>query len=153
MNCEDLLTDKSLMGIFWKLSISPEPILHYFENKGFEIKIITEKEDLVKLTFLRGVLKVLVIGINELKVAKDLKNFLDFKLPIELRRDFEIIYVLPEVASLDPLKTFLLSANLLINQNDLPNFENIYTKAKIYWNNHYRHYHQVREYLLKRELV
>lgn len=153
MNCKDLLTDKPVMGIFWKLHISPKPILSYFENKGFEITVITEKEDLIKITFLRGTLIVLVIGVEELEVAQDLKNFLDFKLPIELRRDLEIIYVLPGVNSLDPLRTFLLSANLVINSDDLINFENVYTKAKIYWNNLYRYYRQVKEHLLKGELV
>lgn len=152
MNCKDLLTDKPVMGIFWRLHISPKPILDYFENKEFEIKVVTEREDLVRIAFLQGVLRVLVMGVEELEVVKDFKNFLDFKLPIDLRRNFEIIYVLPGVTSLDPLKTFLLSANLVINSDDLTNFENIYTKARTYWNNLYRYYHQIKEYFLKKEL-
>lgn len=151
MDYKELIIEKPLVVSFWKLPISPDPIFNYFKNKGFEIKEITEKETLIKLSFLQDMLKVVIIAVDNDQMIKELKEFLDFKLPIEVRRKLEVIYVLPEVITLDPLKTFLLSANLIINPKDVTDFDKIYEKAKNYWSNFYKYYFYTKEYFFRKE--
>ncbi|QER42182.1 hypothetical protein F1847_05265 [Thermodesulfobacterium sp. TA1] len=148
----DLFLQKPIVAFFWKLPISFQPIAEWFEkHKGYTIRETKNQEDLV-FWIKNKLLKVVVIGVNSLEEAKELKQFLDFKISIELRRELELIYVCPEAETLDPKKTFLWSANLILNPQHLKEFETVYNKSLSYWEEVYNYFKRIQNYLFEKNL-
>ncbi|AIH03665.1 MAG: Uncharacterized protein XD42_0049 [Thermodesulfobacterium sp. 37_54] len=152
VDVSDLFLQKLVVGFFWKLSDSFSPIAEWFEvNKDYVVREIKDKEDLIFLIKNR-LLKVLVIGVNSLEEAYEIKQFLDFKISVELRRELEVIYVSPQVQTLDPKTTFLWSANLVLNPQHLSEFSTIYTKGLSYWEDLYKHFKKTQKYFFEKSL-
>ncbi|WP_028841823.1 hypothetical protein [Thermodesulfobacterium hveragerdense] len=152
VDSSDLFLQKLVVGFFWKLSNSFNPIADWFKvNKDYVVREIKDKEDLVFLIKNR-LLKVLVIGVNSLEEVYEIKQFLDFKISVELRRELELIYVSPQVETLDPKTTFLWSANLVLNPQHLSEFSTIYTKSLSYWEDLYKHFKKAKEYFFEKTL-
>ena len=76
-------------------------------------------------------------------------KFLNEKFPIEKRREIFLIYILPKAKTLDPKETFLLSANLVISEEHLSDFERIYKRAFQYWSILYKDFKTAYERLRK----
>jgi len=130
---QDYLIEKPLCLIFWKLSSDVNSIIKFFqEEKDFEVREIKSIDDLIYWLKIAEA-KIILLGINSLEEAKEIKDYIDKKLPIEKRRDIIVIYILPEVNTLNPKETFLLSANLVISEKHLSEFPKIYEKASHYW--------------------
>lgn len=148
----DLFLPKLVVGFFWKLSDSFNSIAEWFKvNKDYVVREIQDKEELI--FFIKNrLLKVLVIGVNSLEEAYEIKQFLDFKLSVEQRRELELIYVSPQVETLDPKTTFLWSANLVLNPQHLSEFSTIYTKGLSYWEALYKHFKKAKEYIFEKSL-
>ncbi len=137
---EDYLITKPLCLIFWKLDSSPEEMLNFFkEKKKFEVKKIEHVKDLeywLKISKIESI----ILGVKNPEEAKEIHEYVNKKLPMEKRREMKLIYVLPEVNTLDPKKTFLLSANLIVDEKHLKDIEKIYEKAEDYWEFLYKDY-------------
>ncbi|MCS7279892.1 MAG: hypothetical protein NZ530_07560 [Thermodesulfobacteriaceae bacterium] len=143
LELKDLLIDKPVCLIYWELKTPLESVSQYFFQNNFEVKILKDKSELEAWLKLEMV-KVVICAGNGLEEVQDLKTLLD-TLPIEKRRKIFVIYIFPSENTLDPEKTFLLSANLLISEKDLEFFEKIYSKASLYWEILYRNYYKALE--------
>ncbi len=144
---QDYLIEKPLCLVYWNLNTSFDTLRNYFLN-DFEIKEIKGLEDLIYWSRIAS-LKMIIIGVKDLEEVKELTNFLNEKFPITKRRELFLIYVLPEIKTLDPKETFLLSANLVISESHLSDFEKIYQKAHQYWTNLYKDFKFTYEQLKK----
>ena len=128
---QDYLIEKSLCLIYWDLNASLGILKNYF-SEDFEIREIKTLEDLIYWCKI-ALVKIIIFGIKDLEKIKDLVKFLNEKLPIEKRREIFLIYILPKTKTLDPKETFLLSANLVVSEEHLSDFERIYQRAFQYW--------------------
>lgn len=143
LELKDLLIDKPLCLIYWQLNTPLERISQYFFQNNFEVRVFKNKSELE--TWLKlEVVKVVICAGNSLEEVQDFKILLD-TLPIERRRKIFVTYIFPSENTLDPKKTFLLSANLLISEKDLEFFEKIYSKASLYWEMLYKNYYKALE--------
>jgi hypothetical protein len=132
----DYLIEKPLCLIYWSLETPYDVIENYF-SENFEIKKIKSFEDLMYWCKMSPV-KVVVLGVKDLKETKEISDFINEKIPISKRREVFLIYVLPKAKTLDPKETFLLSANLVVSEEHLSDFERIYQKAFNYWSQLYK---------------
>lgn len=145
----DYLIQKPLCLIYWSLNSSYN-ILEKNFSEDFEIREIKSLEDLIywcKVAFV----KLIILGVKDLEEIKEIAKFLNEKLPIGKRREIFLIYVLPSAKTLEPRETFLLSANLVISEDHLSDFERIYQKAFQYWSELYKNF-QIAYERFKREI-
>lgn len=143
LELKDLLIEKPVCLIVWTLKDSFKQIYQYFLENGFEIKVI-ESEPELEAWLKVEMVRVIILAGETLEEIKDFKIQID-RLPIERRRQIFLIYILSSEKTLDPERTFLLSANLLINKKDLEFFKKIYSKASLYWEILYKNYYKVLE--------
>ena len=145
MNLEyqDYLIHKPLSLIYWNLNSTFDVLENYF-SKDFEIRAIKTLDDLSYWCKVAEV-KVVILGVKDLEEVKEVIKFLNEKLPIYKRREIFLIYVLPKAKTLEPKETFLLSANLVVSEEHLSDFEKIYEKAFQYWSDLYKNFKLVYE--------
>ncbi len=142
---KDYLLEKPLCLIFWELLKSPEPLKKIF-SEIFEIKEINNTKDLIYWLKISEV-RIIILGIKELEIQKEMLNFLNEKLPIEKRRKIFLILILPQAKTLDPKETFRISANLVIAEDHLLDFERLYQRSLQYWSDLYKEFNFVSERL------
>ncbi|PMP67070.1 MAG: hypothetical protein C0190_03980 [Thermodesulfobacterium geofontis] len=135
----DYLIQKPLCLIYWNLN-SPYNIFEKHFSKDFEIREIKNLDDLSYWCKI-ALVKAVIFGVKDLEEIKEMTKFLNEKLPIGKRRKMFLIYVLPEAKTLDPKETFLLSANLVVSEDHLSDFERIYQRAYQYWSDLYKDFH------------
>uniref|UniRef100_A0A7V4JQZ4 Uncharacterized protein n=1 Tax=Thermodesulfobacterium geofontis TaxID=1295609 RepID=A0A7V4JQZ4_9BACT len=140
---QDYLIQKPLSLIYWNLNSTSDILEKYF-SKDFEIREIKTLDDLSYWCKVAEV-KVVILGIKDLEEVKEVIKFLNEKLPIYRRREIFLIYVLPKAKTLEPKETFLLSANLVVSEEHLSNFERIYEKAFQYWSDLYKNFKLIYE--------
>lgn len=148
---QDYLIQKPLCLIYWNLNSNYDILKNYF-SKDFEIRQINTINDLNYWCKVAEV-KVLIFGVKDLEEIKEMVKFINEKLPIYRRREIFLIYVLPKAKTLEPKETFLLSANLVVSEEHLSNFERIYEKAFQYWSELYKDFKQVYENFKKEVLI
>ena len=144
---QDYLIEKALCLIYWDLNSSLDILKNRF-SEDFEIREIKTLEDLIYWCKI-ALVKIIIFGIKDLEKIKDLIKFLNEKFPIEKRREIFLIYILPKAKTLDPKETFLLSANLVISEEHLSDFERIYKRAFQYWSILYKNFKIAYERLRK----
>ena len=133
---QDYLIEKPLCLIYCNLDSNFDIIKkHLYEN--FEIREIKNLGDLIYWCKI-ALVSMVIIGAKKLEEIKELGEFLNEKLSVEKRREIFLIYILPETKTLDPKKTFLLSANLVISEDHIFDFERVYQKASQYWSSLYK---------------
>jgi hypothetical protein len=140
---QDYLIQKPLGLIYWNLNSTYDILEKYFA-KDFEIKEIKTLDDLNYWCKIAEV-KIVILGVKNLEEIKEMIKFLNEKLPIYKRREIFLIYVLPKAKTLEPKETFLLSANLIISEEHLSNFERIYERAFQYWFDLYKDFKRIYE--------
>lgn len=143
LELKDLLIDKPVCLIVWKLEVFLDKISQEFSQNNFEVKVLKDESEMEAWLKVEMVKLIILAGEN-LEELQNFKNLID-NLPIERRRKIFVIYILPSEKTLDPERTFLLSANLLINKNDLELFDKIYSKALLYWEVLYKNYYKTLE--------
>ncbi len=143
LELQDLLIDKPVCLIVWKLEVFLDKISQYFSQNNFEIKIIKNESEL-EAWLKAEIVKIIILAAESLEELKKFKALID-KLSIKKRRQIFVIYILSSEKTLDPKKTFLLSANLLVNKKDLELFDKIYSKALLYWEVLYKYYYKALE--------
>lgn len=149
LDLKDLLIEKPATLLFWELDSSFKDFLSFLE-KETEVKVISSLEEF--FAWLSSVeVKNFIAGIKHLERLKEINQLLE-RLPMEKRREIFIIFISPEFKTLDSKESFLYSANLVVNERDLPEMEKIYNKAKTYWINLYKPYYQMRNKILEEEL-
>jgi len=146
----DYLIEKPLCLIYWNLSLPFDNLINYF-SKDFEIREIKSFEDLMYWCKI-ALIKVVILGAQKLEEIEDFSRYLNEKMPISKRREIFLIYVLPNAKTLDPRETFLLSANLVLSEKHLSDFEKIYQRALQYWTQLYKDFKSTYERLLKEEI-
>jgi len=142
---KDYLLEKPLCLIFWELSNSYDTLKRIF-SESFEIREIKSLKDLI-YWFKIAEVKIIILGIKELETQKEIINYINEKLPIEKRRKIFLIFILPQTKTLDPKETFKLSANLVVAEEHLSEFEKLYQKAYQYWSILYKDFDFVFERL------
>ncbi|MGC9016615.1 MAG: hypothetical protein ACP5JQ_00315 [Caldimicrobium sp.] len=136
---EDLLLEKPVSLIYWELEGEFKNFFSFLEGET-ELKILENLNEFYQwFTVLE--IRNFMAGVKKAEKIKEINQLLE-KLPIEKRREIFIIYISPEVETLDTKGSFLYSANLLVNERDLKDMERIYSKAKTYWVNLYKPYFQ-----------
>jgi len=150
MDFEHLLIEKPIALIFWKLA-TESTVVKDTLSREMEVKDINSLDDF-KYWLHIGEVKCLVIGVKDVSEAKDLKEFVDLKLPVEKRRKLFVIYVLPNKRSMHPREIFLLSGNLLLAEEHLSEFPRAYEKAFKYWEYLYKPFKQAQVKLLGEEV-
>ncbi len=143
----DYLIEKPLCLVYWNLDTPVDVLQNYF-SQDLEIKEVKDLENLIYWSRITSP-RVIIIGVKDLKKVKGLTDFFNEKLPITKRRELFLIYVLPNAKTFDPKETFLLSANLVISESHLSDFEKIYQKAHQYWTNLYKDFKFTYEQLKK----
>ncbi|MGC8965237.1 MAG: hypothetical protein ACP5KO_00300 [Caldimicrobium sp.] len=146
---EDLLLEKPVSLIYWELEGEFKNFFSFLEGET-ELKILENLNEFYQwFTVLE--IRNFMAGVKKAEKIKEINQLLE-KLPIEKRREIFIIYISPEVETLDTKGSFLYSANLLVNERDLKDMERIYSKAKTYWVNLYKPYFQAMAKFLEEEL-
>lgn len=137
VNFWDYLIEKPVCLIFWDLPQGKNKIVDFFSTNT-EIKEIKNKEEL--LYWLKiGKVKIIILAVYNISDAKEIKETID-DLPAEKRREIFVIFISPEVKTLDPHSTFVFGVNLLLNINDVNFIDKIYKQATQYWEFLYRPY-------------
>jgi len=136
---QDFLIEKPLCLIFWNLKTNLTGLIEYLKNKGFEVKRIKNVKELLYWLNTANV-EVILLGASNIDEIKEIKEFLDEKLPIEKRRDIFVAYVVPKGKTLHPKEVFLYSANLVVSEEHLEEFPRIYERAVKYWESFYRNF-------------
>ncbi len=144
---EDFLVEKPFCLIYWKLSNSLEPVETYFK-KEHEVKHISSPEEIIYWLKV-GEVKTVILGASSFEELKDFKEVIEKKIPIEDRRKFFLIYILPSVTTLSSKDAFVLGANLVINPCDLNHFDKLYEKASLYWKSLYKPFYTALEKFLE----
>ncbi|PMP62691.1 MAG: hypothetical protein C0197_04100 [Caldimicrobium thiodismutans] len=146
---EDLLLEKPVSLIYWELEGEFKNFFSFLEGET-ELKILENLNEFYQwFTVLE--IRNFMAGVKKAEKIKEINQLLE-KLPIEKRREIFIIYISPEVETLDTKGSFLYSANLLVNERDLKDMERIYSKAKTYWVSLYKPYFQAMAKFLEEEL-
>ncbi|MGC8871422.1 MAG: hypothetical protein ACP5QC_00885 [Caldimicrobium sp.] len=139
LQLEDLLLEKPVSLIYWELEGEFKNFFSFLEGET-ELKVLENLNEFYQwFTVLE--IRNFMAGVKKAEKIKEINQLLE-KLPIEKRREIFIIYISPEVETLDTKGSFLYSANLLVNERDLKDMERIYSKAKTYWVNLYKPYFQ-----------
>ncbi|MGB9760908.1 MAG: hypothetical protein ACPLWD_00235 [Caldimicrobium thiodismutans] len=146
---EDLLLEKPVSLIYWELEGEFKNFFSFLEGET-ELKILENLNEFYQW-FTALEIRNFMAGVKKAEKIKEINQLLE-KLPIEKRREIFIIYISPEVETLDTKGSFLYSANLLVNERDLKDMERIYSKAKTYWVNLYKPYFQAMAKFLEEEL-
>ncbi|MGC9109436.1 MAG: hypothetical protein ACP5HI_04220 [Caldimicrobium sp.] len=136
---EDLLLEKPVSLIYWELEGEFKKFFSFLEGET-ELKVLENLNEFYQW-FSALEVRNFMAGVKKAEKIKEINQLLE-KLPIERRREIFIIYISPEVETLDTKGSFLYSANLLVNERDLKDMERIYSKAKTYWVNLYKPYFQ-----------
>ncbi len=139
LQLEDLLLEKPVSLIYWELEGEFKKFFSFLEGET-ELKVLENLNEFYQW-FNALEVKNFMAGVKKAEKIKEINQLLE-KLPIERRREIFIIYISPEVETLDTKGSFLYSANLLVNERDLKDMERIYSKAKTYWVNLYKPYFQ-----------
>ncbi len=146
LQLEDLLVEKPVSLIYWELDRDFKNFLSFLE-RDTEIKILRSLEEFY--SWINAVeVKNFIAGVKNSSKIKEINQVLE-KLSIEKRRELFIVYISPELKTLDTRESFLYSANLVVNERDLSDLERIYNKAQTYWINLYKPYYQMRMKLLE----
>ncbi|NPA39690.1 MAG: hypothetical protein GXO57_04520 [Thermodesulfobacteria bacterium] len=136
---QDFLIEKPVCLVFWELNTPLGALVDYLKNKGFEVKGIKEVKDLLYWLNTANV-ELIILGASKLEEVKEIKKFIDEKLPIEKRREIFVAYVVPGGKTLHPKEVFLYSANLVISEEHLNEFPRVYERAVRYWDAFYRNF-------------
>ncbi len=137
LEIKDFLVEKPITLIYWDLDSKIDLIFPYLQQET-EVRQISSIEDFyewMKMVEIRN----LIVGVKTKERLKEIKEALD-KIPIEKRRSIFIIFISPDLKTLDFKETFLFSANLILNEKDLKDFERIFSRAKAYWEHLYKPY-------------
>ncbi|MEZ0344396.1 MAG: hypothetical protein ABWJ99_06320 [Caldimicrobium sp.] len=139
LELSDLLLEKPISLIYWELGSDFKNFFSFLEKES-EIRTLKTLEDFHH--WINAVeIKNFIAGVKTSEKLKEINQILE-KLPIEKRREIFVIFISPELKSLDTRASFLYSANLVVNEGDLPNMEKIYDKARTFWLNLYKPYYQ-----------
>jgi len=146
LELQDLLIEKPVSLILWDLKSDPEKLIEVLQRET-EIRRIQTLEE--ALSWLHSVeVKNLLVAKAEKEAFQEVKEGLR-GLTVEKRRELFVVYVSPQLKTLDTKESFLLSANLVLNERDLSEFEKVYAKARAFWQGLYRHYFQAYQKILE----
>jgi hypothetical protein len=137
LELQDLLLERPVTLILWDLDTKADAILPSLQQET-EIRIISSLEEFwewLKMVEVQN----LIVAVKERDKLQAVKQSLD-KLPVDKRRKLFVIFIAPDLNTFDMKDTFLFSANLILNEKDLKEFEKIYSKAKAYWEHLYKPY-------------
>ena len=148
LELKDLLLEKPVTLIYWELGGDFNKIFSFFE-RDTELRSINALEEIYSW-FNALQVKNFIAGVKNIEKIKEINEIFK-KLPIEKRREIFVIYISPELKTLDTRESFLYSANLVVNEKDLSEMDRIYEKAKTFWLNLYKPYYQTWERILKEE--
>lgn len=137
LELEDLIIERPVSLIYWKLSSSFRNIQEVL-SKETEVRELKEVGDLLPWLHHTEV-KNLIVALPNLEEFKTFNSLLE-KITPEKRRELFIIFISPYLKTLDPLLSFLYGVNLVIKEEDLLEFERIFSKARAYWKSLYSPY-------------
>jgi len=130
LELQDLIVESPVSLIYWKLGASFRNIQEVLSRET-EVRELKDIEDL--LTWLHHTeVKNLIVALPDPEEFKTFNRFLE-KITPEKRRELFIIFISPHFKTLDPLLSFLYGVNLIIKEEDLSEFERIFSKARAYW--------------------
>jgi len=137
LELQDLIVERPVSLIYWKLDSSFRNIQEVLSRET-EVRELKYIEDL--LTWLHHTeVKNLIVALPDPEEFKAFNNLFE-KITPEKRRELFIIFISPYFKTLDPLLSFLYGVNLVIKEEDLSEFERIFSKARAYWKNLYYPY-------------
>jgi hypothetical protein len=137
LELKDLLLEKPVTLILWELDSKPDPIFQALQGET-EIRSISSIEEFLEWIKMVDV-RYFIVGVKTLDKLKEAKTILD-GIVIEKRRNIFIVFISPNLNTMDMKEMFLFSVNLILNEKDIKDFEKILSKAKAYWEHLYKPY-------------
>ncbi len=138
---EDLLITGPVALICWELPFSISPIEKVLRAEGFTFRNFSSLEEL------RGWLRIfvpelLVYGTEETAKVSGFEEILISDLPMEDYRRIFRIWITSRYRTLEPREIFFSGMHLVCQPENLDRFEEIYRKARQYWEGLYHPYYQ-----------
>ncbi|RUM88531.1 MAG: hypothetical protein DSZ24_03445, partial [Thermodesulfatator sp.] len=116
----------------------------FWKRQGYAVRRFTSREELRRwLRFL--IPQVLLYGTENPQVVAQCEEFLQNDLlPQDYRRIFRI-WITSQYRTLEPREVFFSGMHLVCHPEDLERFEEVYQKARSYWDNLYGPYYKTLE--------
>ncbi len=138
---EDLLITGPVALIHWDLPFPRSPVEKVLEGEGFTFRTFNSLEEL------RGWLRIfipelLVYGTEEASRVSEFEELLLTDLPMEDYRRLFRVWITSRYRTLEPREIFFSGMHLVCQPENLDRFEEIYRKARQYWEALYQPYYQ-----------
>lgn len=138
---EDFLLSGPVALFFWDLPQPSTPVEKTLEAAGFSLRRFRSVDELRK--WLRILVpQVLLYGTEDRELVSACESHLGQDLSMEEYRRIFRIWVSSHYRTLDPREIFLSGMHLVCQPEHLDRFEEIYTRARTYWEGLYRPYYQ-----------